>query len=252
MKTLPFVLPVAEFLIACFACLSTARCDDFRIDNSIYLQGQSTPQSQGTTIFYGGQVYDFLSDPAEVIVFDKARDQFIMLDVARRQRCSLGTQEVEKFVGRVRQRLAGQSNPKLKFLAEPEFQESFDGSSAELTLKSPWVTYRAHVLTTGPDVAAQYREFSDWYAQLNAMLNPASRPPFVRMKLNEGIARHKGVAKDVHLLVVMGSPEPPLQIESRHQLAIQLDASDLNRIAEAREYLRTFTVVSLEEYRKAK
>ena len=80
-------------------------------------------------------------------------------------------------------------------------------------------------------MAAQYHEFSDWYAQFNHALNPKSRPPFPRMMLNEAIERHQGVAKEVHLVATSSPKDAPVKIASRHQLAMQLDSADMNRVA---------------------
>ena len=125
------------------------------------------------------------------------------------------------FVNRAKQRLAGHPNPNIKWLADPSFEESFDRESSELTLKSPSITYQAQVQATDPAVAAQYREFSDWYAQFNHALNPKSWPPFPRMMLNEAIERHQGVAKEVHLTAVLSPQDAPIKITSRHQLALR-------------------------------
>ena len=72
------------------------------------------------------------------------------------------------------------------------------------------------------------------------------------MMLNEAIERHQGVAKEVHLSAAASPQDAPVKIASRHQLAMQLDAADMNRVAEVREYLRGFPSVSLREYRKGK
>ena len=218
---------------------------DFRVENTVFAEGQSQPQSQGVTIFHEGLVYDFLNEPAEVIVFDKAHRRFILLDISRRVRSEISIDDVQAFVDRVKQRLSGHPNPNVKWLADPSFEESFDRESSELTLKSPSITYQAQVQATDPAVAAQYHEFSDWYAQFNHVLNPKSRPPFPRMMLNEAIERHQGIAKEVHLTAALGPKDAPIKITSRHQLAVQLDAADMNRVAEAREYLRSFRSVSL-------
>ena len=213
------------------ACLSPARCGvvllsgrgsrpeaaqaaDFRVDNTVYVEGQSQPQSQGVTIFHQGLVYDFLDEPAEVIIFDKAHRRFILLDITRHVRSEISIDDVQTFVNRVKQRLSGHPNPNVKWLADPSFEESFDRESSELTLKSPSITYQAQVQATDPAVAAQYREFSDWYAQFNLALNPKSWPPFPRMMLNEAIQRHQGVAKEVHLDRSLG---PEGRADQNHQ-----------------------------------
>ncbi|MGO9109092.1 MAG: hypothetical protein ACLP9L_07665 [Thermoguttaceae bacterium] len=229
-----------------------ARGADFRVDNAVFAEGQSQPQSQGVTIFYQGLVYDFLNEPSEIIVFDKAHRRFTLLDISRHVQSQISIEDVQAVVNRVKQRLAGHPNPNSRWLVDPSFEESYDHENSELTLKSPTITYQAQVQATAPAVAAQYHEFSDWYTQFNLALNPSSRPPFPRMMLNEAIERHQGVAKEVHLSTTLSPKDVPNKITSRHQLAVQLDSADMNRVAEAREYLRSFQNVSLGEYRKGK
>ncbi len=245
---------LAALLLSCGTTLlpNAASAADLHVDNAVFADGQSQPQSQGVTIFHDGLVYDFLNDPAEVIIFDKAHRQFILLDVARRLRSQISVDEVQAFVNRAKQRLSGHPNPNVKWLADPSFEESFDRQTSTLTLKSPSITYQAQVQMTDPAVAAQYHEFSDWYAQFNHVLNPKSWPPFPRMMLNEAIDRRQGVAKEVHLTAALGPQESPTKITSRHQLAMQLDASDTQRVAQSRQYLHSFTNVSLADYRKGK
>ena len=117
-----------------------------------------------------------------------------------------------------------------------------------MTLKSDTITYRAQMQTTDPAVAIQYREFSDWYTQFNLALNPSSRPPFPRMMLNAAIERHQGVAKEVHLSAAASPQGAAVKITSRHQLAMQLDSGDLNRVAEVGGFVLSFRNVLLREY----
>ena len=236
----------------CFGVLVAAQpapAADFRVENAVYVEGQSQPQSQGVTIFHQGVVYDFLTEPPEVIVFDKAHRRFLLLDINHRRWSEISTDDVRAVADRVKQRLAGHPNPKSRWLVNPTFEESFDRDSAELTLKSDSLTYRAKLQTTEPAVAAQYHEFSDWYTQFNLALNPSSRPPFPRMMLNEAIERHESVAKEVHLTANVGPNDAQLKIASRHELATELSANDLKRLEEVRHDLQSFQAVSLREYR---
>ena len=246
-------LAAALFLFFCAALVTeAARAADFRVDNTVLVEGQSQPQSQGTTIFHEGLVYDFLNEPAEVIVFDKAHRRFMLLDISRHVRSEISTDDVQAVVDRVKQRLSGHPNPNVKWLVDPSFEELYDRKNSLLSLKSPSITYQAQLQTTNPDVAAQYHEFSDWYTQFNVALNPSSRPPFPRMRLNAAIERRQGVAKEVHLTAASGSKDAPLKIASRHQLVTELDKPDIDRVAQVREYLRSFQSVSLREYRQGK
>ena len=187
-----------------------------------------------------------------MIVFDKNHRRFILLDLTRHVLSEVSTEDVRAFVDRVKQRLAGHPNPAIKWMVDPSFEENFDRDSEQLSLKSSAISYQARIQATVPVVAAQYHEFSDWYAQFNMVLNPSSRPPFARMMLNDAIERNKGIAREVHLTVALSSKDPPTKITSRHQLALQLDAADMNRIAEVRDDLRSFQSVSLRDYRQGK
>ncbi|MGA2255927.1 MAG: hypothetical protein ABSG53_14875 [Thermoguttaceae bacterium] len=229
-----------------------ARAADFRVENAVFSEGQSQPQSQGVTIFHEGVVFDFLNEPAEVIVFDKAHRRFILLDIGRKVRSEISIDDVQGFVNRVKQRLSGHPSSSSKWLADPSFEESFDRGNAEVTLKSPLITYQAQVQATAPEVATQYHEFSDWYAQFNFALNSQSRPPFPRMMLNDAIERCQGIAKEVHLSAASSPKDAPVKITSRHQLSTKLDSADMKRVAETREHLRSFRSISFREYRQGK
>ncbi len=229
---------------------SVAPAADFRVENAVFSEGRSQPESQGVTIFHGGSVYDFLSEPAEVIIFDKAHRQFLLLDVNRRVRSQISTDDVQGVVDRVKQIMAGHPNPQRRWLVNPSFEESFDRENSLLTLKSDSVTYRAQLQATDATVAAQYHEFSDWYTKFNVALNPSPRPPFPRMMLNEAIERRQAIAKEVHLTVTGGANETPIKVFSRHQFVAELNEDDTNRLKAVSSYLRSFQAVSLKEYRK--
>ena len=88
-------IATAVFLLSSSTLLAeAARGADFRVENSVFVEGQSQPQSQGVTIFRDGLVYDFLNEPAEVIVFDKANRRFILLDITRRVRSEISMDDV--------------------------------------------------------------------------------------------------------------------------------------------------------------
>ena len=120
------VLAAAMFLLFGTTLSEAAQAADFRVENTVFVEGQSQPQSQGVTIFHEGLVYDFLNEPAEVIIFDKAQRRFILLDVGRHVRSEISADDVQRFVERVKQRLSGHPNPNIKWLADPSFEESFD------------------------------------------------------------------------------------------------------------------------------
>jgi hypothetical protein len=245
----PRLIAAALLAWSSLAAAAPASAADFRVSNAVFVEGESGPQCQSVTIFHAGLVYDFLADPAEIIVFDKPHGRFVLLDLGRRVQSGLSTDEVEAFIERAKRLLAGSKNPaQIRWLADPKFDETFDNQTSEVTLRGDSMTYQAKVLATGPEVAAQYRDFSDWYAKFNHVLNPESRPPFPRMILDAALERNHGIAKEVRLASNFAKNHPPVKITSRHELAGQLDASDKKRVADAREDMTGFKQVSLNEY----
>jgi hypothetical protein len=220
---------------------------DFRIENRVYVGGRQEPQVHSTTMFYGGLIYDFLDQPAEAVVFDKAGGRFSLLDFRRRVAADLSAADVAAFVTRIREQVAHHPDPWVRFLAEPALEERMDG--AALVLSGEWLTYRARLAEASPAVARQYREFSDWYAELNTVLHPTARPPFARLRLDEALACHQATAREVELTTT-SKKGVKTTIHSRHELATALTPADLKRIAEAREAQRTFQTVKFEEYHK--
>ena len=245
------------FVFLAVAAAPPVRSADFRVENKVYIEGEAKPQSQGTTIFHNATVYDFLADPPEIMVFDRPHGHFVLLDVGRRVQSEVSTEEVKAFIDRAKKNLARPKNPpQIRWLAEPQFDIVFDSRTITLTLRSEPMTYEVVLMPTGPDVAAQYREFSDWDAQFNHVLNPQSRPPFARMVLDEAMETNHAIAKEVRLTTNFArwaspdkaKPATTTKVTSRHELTGQLDASDMKRIAEAREDMKNFQHVALRDY----
>ena len=229
-----------------------ASAEDFRVENKVFAGNRKKPISQSTTIFLDGVVYDYLENPAEVIVFEKEQGRFTLLDTTRRVRTELPTGKVAAFTKQLQQSASQQEDPFIKFLAAPEFEEQFDESSGELTLSSSWMTYRVELVDAeSRTVAQQYREFSDWYAQVNAVLNPGSKPPFARMLVNAALAKHEATARKVHLNMIPKKSSPPkrLKLHSEHQLVRQIVQADLDRVMQTRQFMQIYKPVGFEQFR---
>ena len=224
------------------------------MDNRVYSGDKKEPDSQSTTIFHNAFVYDFLQNPAETTVFDKTAGRFAILDDVRRIRTELGTKELENFTQKLKDRAVKGQDPLMQFLAEPSFEERYDPSRRELILFSDLVNYKAIVTSADNSVVSQYREFSDWYARLNAILISGSRPPFARLKLNEALARREAVAREVALTitVVKDGKSQPATVRSEHVLSLTLAPADMERIDRARKAMTAYKPVSFEQYRQAK
>lgn len=229
----------------------TAAGQQFRVENRVFVEDQEGPQVESTTLFAEGKVYDFLKAPAEVTIFDEARGRFVLLDLNRRVRADLSTEQVASLCQRLRDSARTQSDPFLRFLADPSFDERFDDQTGELTLSSPWATYR---LNTAPaeseTVSRRYREFCDWYCQLNTMLNPGSRLPFARIMVNAALASRRLLPCEVTVTL---RPKRALwakriTVRSEHQVLVRLTAADRDRIAQVDQFMAIFTPIGFEQY----
>ncbi len=245
---------VSGLIAAGLGFLAPARAaEEFRIENKVFVGSEKEPRTESTTIFYQGLVYDYLKEPAEVTVFDPPHRRFILLDLSRRLKTELSADEVAALNHNLRDWAAGQSDPYLQFLADPKFDEQFDGETGTLVLASPWVSYR--VVTQVPDnpaVARQYREFSDWYTLLNTRLNPGSKLPFARLALNEALEKRGRIPKEVHLTMrsKRGLPFQKITVRSEHHLVSTLLQSDRDRIRQSDEFMGMFRAVDFSEYQK--
>jgi len=226
--------------------------EGFRVESKVFFGSDKEPKTESTTIFCRGLVYDYLKSPAETIVLDAARGRFVLLDRERRVRTEVTTQEVLGLCENLRKWAAMQTDSYLKFLAAPTFEEQPDERTGELVFQSPWLTYRVTTADAESEsVVRQYREFCDWYARLNARLNPGYKLVFARLAINEAICKHGQVPREITLAL----PRKALAfqkstIRSEHQFISHLVESDRDRIAQTSQFMAIFKPVDFAEYEK--
>lgn len=235
----------------CFALLSTARAEEFRIETKIYVGDEKEPASETTTLFLDGVVYDFLAKPEQICVFRKPGGgkpgRFILLDPERRQRTELTTPQLAGAMEKLRTWAAQQKDPFLKFAANPEFEESFEPDSGKLVLASYWESYSVETTAADePSVLAEYREFLDWYTQLNTLLQ-AGPPPEPRLRLNSALARHRVVPVKVEL-TRPGDKEP---LRAEHNFTWRLSQADRERIDDVNDALASYHKVTNDAFLQA-
>lgn len=235
------------------ALAPAAAGDGFRIDNSVQVANQQGPPTESTTIFSGGVVYDYMTAPAETVVFQQSESRFTLLNMKSRTRAELTTAEVGVFTDHLQQLAARSSDPLARFLAAPKFQESFNEATGELLLSSSLATYRLTLRPVeDPAIVEQYHEFCDWYARLNALLKPRSSPPFARLVVNAALAQRGATASQVTLTLAAGKGnQQSITIRSTHHITRPLPPADLDRIAKTRESMARFKLVGFDQYRKA-
>jgi hypothetical protein len=214
-----------------------AAADDFRIETKVYTGKSKQPASRNTTLFRAGFVYDYLSDDGQVVVFDPARGRFIVLDPVRKLKAEVKTERVRKLVDSLHDLAARSGSAAVRFAADPQFEVDFS-ADGDLALTSTHVKYRLKTVPAAtPEAAAQYREFSDWYARFNTLANPGSAPPFPRLAVNAELAERGLVPTEVQFST------RSVALRTEHYVSWRLLDADHRRIAETANQLATFEEV---------
>ena len=161
--------------------------EDFRIESRVFAGKDAKPVSENTTLFHVGIVYDYI--PGKESPFSTDPEPICALDRQRKVKAEVTVAQLQTFCDRLQHMAAEDSNPFVRFVAEPHFDAAMGAEASELVLSSPQMTYRLKTTKAeSPEASQQYREFSDWYARLNVMMNPGSTPPFPRLAVNDELA----------------------------------------------------------------
>ena len=243
-----FCTTLLSAILVTLTDVASSQAEDFRIQTKIYVGDAEQPVSETTTLFLDGVVYDFLETPEQIAVFKKPSagkpGRFILLDPVHRTRTEFTTDQVDGAITKLRSWAARQSDPFLEFAANPTFEESFDSKSGQLVLASHFENY---TVATSPaehqQSLAEYREFLDWYAQLNTLLS-AGPPPEPRLRLNAALAKHGVVPTKVELSRA-GESEP---MRAEHEFTWRLSREDVERIDDVRASLAAYRSVPNEAY----
>ncbi len=251
---LPSVATVMLVLLGCASWdASAVGAEGLRVENKVFLNEDKEPRSQSTTIFHEGLVYDFLDKPAEITIFDLGHHRFVLLDPTRRVRTELSTDEVAALCENLRTWAKRQTDPLIRFMADPQFEQQRDDAAGEIAFTSQWMTYRV-ATTPAPSeaVARQYREFSDWYTRLNARLNPGSKLPFARLGVNQVLERRQELPREVRLTIQpkRGSLGQKHVARSEHSLTTRLSQADEDRIGQVEQFMAIFQPVDFERYQE--
>lgn len=230
--------------------LNATAADAFRIQTKIYVGDEKEPASKTTTMFQNGIVYDFLEEPEQTAVFRKPNGdrpgRFILLNDKERVQTEISTEQLSTAMQNLTHWAAQQKNPFLQFSANPKFDETFDRNTGNLVLKHDLETYTVETtpVSLHQDALVDFREFLDWYTQLNTLLT-AGNPPNPRLKLNDALARRKVIATKVELK--RGGEDP---IRAEHEFTWRLSQDDLQRIEAVQEGLTAYRQVNSQEFQQ--
>ena len=94
-------LGVVALVFAAVAIRAT-KGEEFRVESKVFAGKNETPVSESLTLFADGRVYDFLSSPREITVFDFPRGRIVLIDAARKLRTELTTEQLNDFIDKLR------------------------------------------------------------------------------------------------------------------------------------------------------
>jgi hypothetical protein len=238
-------------VLAIAFCVSSGanwvHAEGFRIETKIFAGEEKEPASKTTTLFQDSVVYDFLEKPQQTAVFRKAAGQrparFVLLNDSQQVQTEISTDKVATAMKDLRKWAMQQKDPFLQFSADPRFDETFDRESGKLVLASQLQTYTVETAPTQhQELLGEYREYLDWYAQLNTLL-VSKIPPDPRLKLNASLARHSVVPTKVELK--RGGEDP---IRAEHDFTWRLSKKDLEQIEEVHNALSSYKTVENAEF----
>ena len=227
---------------------ASASAQDLRIESKVFLPDGGAPH-ENLTQLHQGVVYDYLTQPPEVTIFDPSSQRFIMLDSTRKMKSEIKLEKVESFAEQLRERASQDENPMLQFLANPQFQQQYAAAREEMVFDSPYLNYRLTTIKAPTQVIAQqYAVFASAYAKLNALTNPGSMPPQARLAINEALLKHQRLPADVKLTMLF---RKQIQVRSEHKVHFRLLDEDMKMIRQTDEMFAKYKSVELGEYMTA-
>ena len=252
------VLVCGVFAFGILSLAATVQADDFHVETDLYNDGAKTPASTNLTVFFGGRVYDFLTHhsandhtESQISICDPIKGRFVLLDPIRKVKVEIERDRLVELCGSLRTWAAGQNDLLKKFSAEPKFTETSGSKENEILFSSPVLSYRVvSFVPDSPDVAKQYREFTDAFARLNAVTNPGSLPPFPRLAVNDALGKRNAVPREVELTIPAKNKllDRTIVRRTEHQFEWHVTPGDEEKIAKAGQSLAEFAKVSLDEY----
>jgi hypothetical protein len=236
-------------LIAAFVCgASPSVAADWKIDTRVFEGENARPSTTTTTYFHDGVYYDVLGEPAEATIFDRQSGRIALVDMNRRWKTDIETDDLAGLAERFRAAAAAHANEQTRFAAAGKFTVAFDERNAELTLAGRTLVYR--VASEKPREARDAeacREFSDWCARLNSV-HPGRLPARPRLAVNEELARRGLTPATVRLTLHRDDSAKEVMLRSEHVYTWRLSTDDLVRIAAVKKLPAECKAVSFAEY----
>ncbi|MFH5805861.1 hypothetical protein [Alienimonas sp. DA493] len=244
----------APFVALLFVLPAASPAQDFRVFTTVSDVSGDRPVelSRSLTLFHAGQAWDHVVEAGEVVRFDPADAEFVILDTRRDLACTVkleelsrllkvGRQETEKAVAE----LAAAPDPasaglaaSLAFQLTPRYETTEDEAARRARFVGGPLTYDFSYARPGrPSVSAAYWDYADWTAQLNYALDPGKLFPDVRRPIHQDLRERGVVPQRVEVLLADGGGEPSRRLAAEHSFQERLDPRDRELISEWRARL---------------
>lgn len=240
------LLKFAVLLSLCF--VTSLQAGELRIETDVFSGDEEESISHTITLFDSGTVYDFVDATQQVAVFrlptSSRSGQFILLDLKAKRRTEVTTEKIEALMGKLSKWAKKQEDAMLKFSADPEFDETFEAGTGQLTLDNPMWNYTVATVTAeNEETLGQYRQFMDWYTRLNVMMH-SSPPPGPRLALNAALEKHGVVPVEIRRTVDSSST----MLRATHLFSWRLSREDRAQVEEVRKHLANFEKVGNKDF----
>ena len=225
---------------------SRAAAFSFRVDTDVYEEGKGKkePINQTLTLFSDGVYYDLAIDQSRAVtVIDPLGGRIIMLDPQRQLKTTFDTTKLLTYTSELKQTAAGNKEVAKLVTAASQVTEL---EPNKLRVGDDVLAYEATMQTPkDPSMAAQYADFADWSARLNAIL-PPNFPPFVRLELNRQIALRQQLPEAIYRIAKHGKHT----VVYRSQLMAigLLSTEDVNKVQMVGEMLQKCKEVEKEAF----
>lgn len=219
----------------------------FRIESVVTMREYGKPDAvkiQTTTLFGKNTVIDFIGDNDEIIIYNRLKKNFTLLDPIHRIQTELTVGDIDIFLGNLKRNISGKKDTFYKFILQPEFNISRNNEAGELMFQSKWYEYT--ITTRSFDdqyLCDDFFEFSEVYSKLNIYLNPGTFTPFARMKVNETLEKEKRFPVHMELAYYPGGKHlfaRALEIKSDHKIIRRLSEEDRGRVIRASHFAQQF------------
>lgn len=233
---------------------SISEINRFRIDNKVKMEKDDTLITVETsTIFCDGNIFDFIGNNGEIIIYRQETDSFTILDPIHRIQTKLTNSEIDDFIERITEKLKEKDDKFCNFMIVPVFDCS-KNDSGELLFQSKWIDYRIKTLAFDELLHANdYFLFIDAYTRLNIYLNPGTITSFARININEYLKQEKCFPEKFSITVFPKGKiffGKTIKIESEHKLIRRLTEEDQGKILRALHFEQKFPKTTIGNYQK--